>query len=84
MKKVFKYPVGLDSFELDMPQWATILSLHMQNGKPHIWALVDPDLQITRRRFLLVGTGHDVPENAKFVGTFLVRGDALVFHLFEV
>ena len=52
-----------------------------------IWALVDPNAALVRRRFRCAGTGHfltDAMSSIDHVGTFLISQGALVFHLFEI
>lgn len=87
-KTVYKYAVGDGPFELEMPKGAQILSVHTQKGVPQLWALVNPDAPKVTRRFLLCGTGHTLEKDSHdrwdFIGTFLVHGDSLVFHLFEI
>ncbi len=84
MKRVFKYdaPVGYHLI-IQMPRGAEILSLHVQRNVPRIWALVDPSAEIENRHFAVVATGDIAPDGASFVGTFLLDGGDLVFHLFE-
>ncbi len=84
---IWKYelPIGR-SFELEIPQYGRILTLKTQRGKPTLWVLVNTENEKKTRKFELVGTGHPVSQdafNGKHIGTFLVEGDALVFHLFE-
>ena len=83
---IWKFPARPDMFVLEMPSGARILSIDAQNGKPFLWALVDPDAPKVQRRFLTAGTGHplhDSVSGAAFVGTFQLHGGALVFHLFD-
>lgn len=91
--RVYKYPVPIvDVFALDLPRGAQILSFHTQDEQPTIWALVDdtlPDQDVERRQFELVGTGHPLPTppdefSLTFIGTVLMAGGALVWHLFEM
>lgn len=88
MKTVYKYTVPIqDEFTVTMPEGAKLLSFAAQNGDPMLWALVDPDAGFrTLRVFRLFGTGHTIvdSETLTYVGTVLVHGDDLVFHLFEV
>lgn len=83
---VWKYPVSVDNmFVLQLPVGATPLSVHIQNGEPVLWCLVNPVAPVKLRRFRLAGTGHPIEAvGLSFIGTFLVEHDALVFHLFEV
>lgn len=68
-----------------MPRGAKPLSVHMQNGVPCMWLLVDPSADREERSFHTAGTGHKLPDNiSAFIGTFLVENDALVFHVFEL
>jgi hypothetical protein len=56
----------------------------MQGDAPFIWAACDLEAPRVERRFILVGTGHNLPDDAgAHLGTFQIHGGALVFHLFE-
>jgi hypothetical protein len=86
---VWKYPLPpTDVFAVDLPAGAEVLHVEQQRDTVCMWALVDPDQPLVRhRRFRLVGTGHPIPEPTdarQHVGSFLVRGGAFVFHLFEL
>ena len=87
---VWKYPVGMDRFSLSLPMGAQVLCAQKQYGTIEMWVLVDPDpdVEIERRHFLLVGTGHEHDVAGLtyegYVGTFQVRQGTLVFHLFEL
>lgn len=85
MKRIFKYPVQIGEFSLEMPVDHQILTVQVQNGEPQMWALVDDAGMKANARFLVVGTGHAFPdaEDFDYAGTFQVAGGALVFHLFE-
>lgn len=84
-KTIWKYELSEDQhFQLNLPAGAIILCVQIQNGRPCIWAEVDPraDRNITRH-FAWVGTGHIIPENAfQYIGT--IQPHPFVFHLYEV
>lgn len=85
--KIFKYSIEIvDTQSLAFPRAAIILSVQVQNGRPQIWALVDPGAPVVPRKFALRGTGHDATGMgwAKFIGTFQMHGGDLVFHLFDL
>jgi len=87
-RKIFKYEIPIaDDFSLPLPQGARVLSIDVQNGTPFIWALVDEEAGKESVYFHLAGTGHVVPphvaDSYAFVGTFMLHGGALVFHLFR-
>ncbi len=84
-KTIHKYEVTIvDSCVRQLPEGAVVLSVHVQRGTPFMWAEVDPAAPFVERRFELRGTGHPLDgSEGRFVGTFLIRDDSLVFHLYE-
>lgn len=86
MRAVFKYEVPIDDHvTLRLPVGAELLHFGNQRDVPMLWALVDPEMPKTERKFRMAGTGHAIEEpNVRFVGTAQFSAGALVFHLFEV
>jgi len=83
---IYKYPIrATDVQSVEMPEGAEILTVQTQNGDACIWALVNEDAPYKVRRIEVFGTGHQVSEEhkRKYIGTFQLRGGALVFHVFE-
>lgn len=78
----FKIPIE-DRFGLMLTEGAMLLHVDVQDGRPYLWALVDPDATPTKRCFRLAGTGHEMVGRMEYVGTVLLHGGKLVFHLFE-
>ena len=85
MLTIWKYELPEPgAFTLDLPVGAIPLSVQMQRKKPILWALVNSEMPLKRRGFLLVGTGHEIKElDLNFIGTFQMLGGDLIFHLFE-
>lgn len=86
MKTVHKWPLVISHIQwIEMPEEAQILSLQVQHGTPHIWALVDPEKPATQRRFFeMYGTGNSIaPDPGPYVGTFQLNGGNFVLHVFE-
>lgn len=84
MATIWKFPIrATDEFELVMPAGAEILHVETQREVPYIWARVLPERPSVTRRFKVRGTGHQVDVDCKHVGTFMLAGGDLVFHLFE-
>lgn len=83
MKTIWKYKLSEETSDILMPIGAKILTVAMQDGSPHIWALVDPENSGSIRKIIVVGTGHPIPdcESRLYVGTYFDLG--LVFHVFE-
>lgn len=72
-------------FIIDIPRVHTILSVAVQKGKPVLWAMVDPRTDIIEKTVKVIGTGWRLTEGeflGRFVGTFLLESDGLVFHVF--
>jgi len=87
MMQVWKYPLPQhdEEFSVEMPEGAEVLTVRLQGGNPMLWARVKPSAPLTRRRFRWTGTGHPIDPNAgKYIGTLMLAGGRLVFHIFEV
>ena len=85
MTQVWKYILDPYNSSVLMPSGAEILSVGEQGNDVCLWARVDPNAPKVFRDFLIVGTGHNIPENLslKFVGTVHIFNRVLVFHIFE-
>jgi hypothetical protein len=86
-----KYTLQLDALEpnsalvLDMPDGASVLSVQEQRGSLVMWALVDTDKPMEKRRFAIYGTGHAVPIYiGVYHGTVQLAQGHLVVHVWEV
>ena len=84
MKAIYKYQLkNISQQIIKMPEGAEILSLQTQFGVPCIWAKVDTDGKTVDRNFVLIGTGHPLPESPiTFIGTY--QKHEFVFHVFEL
>jgi hypothetical protein len=66
--RIYKYPLDLTERQsIRMPSGATILSLQVQHGQICLWAVVDPDAPLMDCVFLIVGTGHPLPDEVERV-----------------
>jgi len=99
MKTIWKFPFEVDdSIEIEMPEYAQILYVDVQNQKvngrqpmsshtkevPCIWARVNTERPMVKRKFRISGTGHPMPDMPlQHIGSFKMAQDRLVFHLFE-
>jgi hypothetical protein len=86
MKSVWKYEIDSMYCALDMPAGAQLLSVREQGDNICLWALVDPEASVQKRRFRVLGTGQALPqgESLCFVGMAHLQDAAYVFHVFEV
>ena len=90
---IYKYPLdleGQDIKEIIMPLGANVLTVQVQRDVVCLWAMVPTDLPDYAggeevRRFLVIGTGHRLPEHpTRYVGTVQMVNGALVLHVFEL
>lgn len=69
MMTIWKYEVPVrDSFELELPKGAEILSCQNQHGGSEslqMWALMDTEAEKEIRRFRIYGTGHPIEQKQK-------------------
>jgi len=84
--RIWKYDLAaLDLQTIELPRGARVLSVDAQGGNTVLWALVNPDEDMTERTFRICGTGHPVcPDPGTFIGTVLMAEGGLVWHVFEV
>ena len=78
------HPPHGDRAAISMPKGAVVLTVQVQNGRPVIWAIADPRAPQEPREFVIVGTGHEMPESWRYVGTWQQPDSWFVGHLFEV
>ena len=86
MKTIHKYTLDRAwDQKVSMPRGAKILSVQPQNGLPQIWAEVDPNALTVERTFVVIGTGHKLPEGftLEFLGTVQLQNGSLVLHVYE-
>ena len=71
-----------------LPRGSKVLSVGAQNNLIYLWAEVDTLADLVDRRFVVYGTGMrilvDSDQSLEFVGTVMIHGDRLVFHVYEV
>jgi hypothetical protein len=83
VKQIWKYKV---ENVIEMPLDAEILDVQLQNGQMFnacIWAKVNPENELEKRKFVVIGTGHSFDDtNHKYIGTY--QDGPFVWHLFEI
>lgn len=87
MKTIFKYELQLTDVQtLRLPGYYQVLCVQVQNGKPCLWAAVDPSYPGRNKGIRIIGTGHQFSdyEDLEYISTFQLEDGALVFHVFEV
>ena len=85
----FDIPMGFDpAARSGDGDWVDAKPVHvaLQHGQVAMWFEVDADpypYSVTTRRFMLVGTGHDIPIGGRWCGTVLPN-ENLVLHVYEI
>jgi len=91
MRKIFKYDISVNDRvnTLKMPKLAEVVHVEVQIPQDpttvQMWAIVEPDTELIERTFVVVGTGHDIPDNnIIYRGTAICYGGQLVWHVLEL
>lgn len=87
-KKIFKYKIDPQGFidgtpycTVLLPFGAEVVHVGMSQGSIALWAFVVVENALVPNSFLIVPTGADVPEDAKYLGT--VHQNVFVWHIFQ-
>ena len=86
MKTIYKYQLEIeDRFKLRIHRGARLLYVGVQHDIACLWAIVDPEAETCIRTLLIRGTGHDAVglDELPHVGTVILAGGNLVFHIFD-
>ena len=85
MISIWKYDLQTTGKQtIRMPAGAEILTVQTQKGEPRLWARVDTNSPEEDRVIITRGTGHPLSTEAeKYISTYKLSGDNLVFHVFE-
>lgn len=87
MKTIYKYPITSSQSPVSVctirvSKNSKPLSIQIQNNWICVWSLVDTEEPLVLREFLIVGTGHLIPEEgATYLGS--VQQPPFVWHVFE-
>lgn len=84
MNTIYKYPIEItDDQTIDMPEGAQVVHAGLDpQGQPCLWAKVNNRVRTEPRRIQVRGTGHPLPDDAEWVGTF-TQGP-FVWHVFTL
>ena len=82
---ILKFCLNYPLFEVFMPVEARVLSAHAQGDDIYVWALVNLEAPVKQQRlFNVYGTGNPIQSDPGiFIGTVMLDGGSLVFHVFE-
>lgn len=94
MTKIFKYKLPMEvrdgcvgwgpEVAIDLPAGARILTAQAQDNAPVIWAEVDPERPLERRRLFILNTGGEViPSAPYYIGTVQINSGMFIFHIYS-
>ncbi len=87
MEKIHKYKLETTDIQhIEMPAFARILCVQVQNKEPHLWAIFDDVQEQCKhtRTIEIIGTGNQTTGTSrKYIGTYQLADGQLVFHVFE-
>lgn len=89
--KVWKYMMedpntqkSVTDITLQIPENSKFLNAGVQNGKVTLYFLIDADEKLVNRRFMVSGTGRDLPtEKIHYMATVEIMGEKMIGHVFE-
>ena len=86
-KTIWKYVLMPEKLTISIPEKATILTARELGDEICVWAEVIPGRPLETRTFEIFGTGYDIPVDMgvdrKYIGTALLYGGTLIFHVYE-
>lgn len=82
MKRILKYPVqAFQSTALALPVDARVVRFAPQHGALQLWVEQRVDAPPDNRTFHVVGTGHQVPDDARYIAS--CEDGQYIWHLYE-
>lgn len=82
---MYRYQVGLDGpVEIGLTGNPVAFGALGYSAGIEFWAEYDDAKPVIRRTFVIVGTGHRIPDGAAYAGTAPRTPDGLVWHLYEL
>lgn len=81
MAKIYKHEIPVNDKWHSIPMSGDVLHVgSQQTSKVHVWALHDDESDVMRE-FMVIGTGQEIPEGARYVGSTTDFGGFFVWHL---
>lgn len=82
MRTIHKYVLGVATNRVPTYERARFIHAANQRERITVWAEVNTLERECVRVLRVVGTGHEVPGDADFVGSALMAGGDFVFHVY--
>jgi hypothetical protein len=84
-RSIYRYQAGLNGPEtIELTGTPVAFGALEDSAGIEFWAEYDEAKPKVRRTFVIVGTGHSIPDGARYVGTAPRTPAGLVWHLYEL
>jgi hypothetical protein len=60
----------------------TIWKFELEVTDEQLWAIVNPEARKESIKLITIGTGHPVPRDLIYIGTYQINDGRFVFHIF--
>lgn len=80
-KVIYKYKI--EDSRAALPVGAKILSIQLQNESLCLWAEIDPKAKFEIRKFVILGTGHPIPDDVTLSYLATIQLYNYVWHIYE-
>jgi hypothetical protein len=77
---IWKFEINLFQTIIELPAGYKIIDVQEQNGNICLWAIVDPNNELSKVETRAIGTGMNVPEGYNYLST--VQQGVFVWHIF--
>jgi len=82
--QIYKYTLSIvDNQEIEMPAFAQILCVQIQDGLPQIWVAFESTIYVKRKIIIIETNYHREKWPSHYIGTFQLQGGSLVYHVFD-
>ncbi len=78
--KVYKYKTATDG-TVDLPEGAKVIHAELFGHEITLWCIIDPSERNETRKFVIVGTGQEIPNDLIHIQSFIQP--PFVWHIFE-
>lgn len=84
-RRVFREELDQNPYvqPLKIPRESQILRVEATRDTVEFWFEIDDEWEFAERYFVIVGTGHEIPEGAIYRGTAARTPDGFVWHIYE-
>ncbi len=84
--RIYRYPITPEGAPVKMPAKAKVLHAGWVEARKIfcVWMLVDPEVALEDRIFIVRATGDEVTEGMQHLNTVVMPDGFHVFHIFEI